>query len=210
MLQKPMCIVCVVIACIVLPSGVLASINLDLRPLAQTVNLGDAVDVGLFAVSDSGVNQLMSAADVILGWNPTFLSLLGNDNTDAVPLLVSGFPATDPYGLNETVPPQDGDGLYLAYAFGGQPVAATPTGTLLTTFRFQTLVLTAETDVRVLPHAGSPVGSTVVYDGTTPGLYVTGSLGSAAVTIVPEPTTFIALAVGVLAIVRRRRNDRNP
>ncbi len=161
----------------------MGDINVDLRPELQAVQPGAEVRVGLYVVSDSDANQLMSAADIILGWDPVQVRLLGNDNTGAVPLLVSGFPSVDPYNLSETVPPQDGDGLYLAYAFGGQPVVATPAGTLLTTFRFQALGMTFGTEIRILPSAGTPVGHTIVYDGAIPGLDVSGSLGASTVVI---------------------------
>jgi len=187
------------------PSLVAASINLEWRPNAQTVNVGDAADLGLYAVSDSGADQLLSAADVIFTWDSAFLDLLGNDNTGGAPLLVSGFPTVDPYSLNEAVPPQDGDGFYLAYAFLGMPVAATPAGTLLTTFQFQAVGQTPATDVFVAATGGSPEGHTAVYDGTTPALEVTGTLGSASVTIVPEPSTLAWLALGGLGAIRRRR-----
>lgn len=183
-----------------------AAINLELRPVHQSVSLGSQVDLGLYAASDNEAGQLLSAADVILGWEPGYLDLLGNSNAGAVLLLASGFPATDPYGLNESVPPQDGDGLYIAYAFGGQPVVATPAGTLLTTFQFQAVGLTSLTTVALLPAAGSPLGHTVVYDGTVPGLNVTGTLGSATVTIVPEP----AAAVGLLLILAGGTRRRCP
>lgn len=166
-----------------LPNLVQANINLELRPVVQGAEPGSEVQIGLYAVSDSSANQLMAAADVIIGWDPAYLHLLGKTDVGAVPLLVSGFPYPDPYNLNEVVPPQDGDGFYIAYAYGGQPVAATPAGALLTTFRFQALAETPATQVLILPSAGSPLGHTVVYDGTTPGLGVTGTLGSATVAI---------------------------
>ncbi len=164
-------------------STVRGEINLELRPPTQTAGIGETVRLGLYAVSDSDEVQSMSAADVILGWDPAYLQLLGNDDTGAVPLLVSGFPVTDPYGLNEEVPPQDGDGFYLAYAPLGRPVEATPEGTLLTTFLFDALEATEGTVVEILESAGSPVGHTVVYDGEVPGLDVTGTLGTATVVI---------------------------
>jgi len=185
-------------------SPVVANIGLEWRPSAQTVNVNDPVNIGLYAVSDSSADQLLSAADVIFSWDPVFLDLLGNDNTGGAPLLVSGFPAVEPYNLNESVPPQDGDGFYLAYAFLGSPVAATPAGTLLTTFQFLALAETPGTDVVVEQTGGSPQGHTAVYDGTVPALEVTGALGSATVTIVPEPSTLTCLALSLLAVIRRR------
>ncbi len=169
--------------CGVLSATALGAIDLEFRPAAQGVFVGTVAEIGLYVVSDSTDDQLMAAADVILGWDPDYLRLLGNHQVGAVPLLVSGFPAGDPYGLNEVVPPQDGDGLYIAYALLGVPVVATPGGALLTTFRFEALAETSETVVAILPSAGSPLGHTVVYDGTVPGLDVTGTLGAAAVTV---------------------------
>jgi hypothetical protein len=54
---------------------------------------------------------------------------------------------------------------------------------LLTTFRFAALQPTDSAVLDLLESAGSPVGHTVVWDGTTPETDVVGSLGSAEVTI---------------------------
>jgi hypothetical protein len=183
MVRKTLRIIRVTGLCGALASAALAAINLEMRPLNQTVVRGDPVRVALYAVSDSGTNQLMSAADVILGWDPDVLRLTGLDHTGATPLLVSAFPTIDPYALNETVPPQDGDGFYLAYARGGQPVAATPAGTLLVTFVFDSIAAAPETEVAVLPSAGTPTGHSAVYDGAVPGLIVTGTLGHSLVEV---------------------------
>ena len=183
MLCKIMSVICAVVVCCALPAVVQGAINLELRPATmQIAKPLDEVRLGLYAVSDSEGNQLMAAADVIIGWNPTLLLLMGNDNTGAVPLLFSGFPANDTSHINEVIPPQDGNGLYVAWANFGQPVAATPSGTLLTTFQFRALALTPATVVAILPSAGSPVGCTTVY-GTAPGSVVTGTLGAATVVI---------------------------
>src|SRR5262245_61181012 len=116
-----------------------ANINVQFRPVHQVVNVGQQTGIGVFVVSDSAQVQLMSAAQIIVGWNPTFLRLLGNSQTGATPLLSSGFPVPDPHGLNEASPPQDGNGLYVASANFLNPVPATPAGTLLTTLLFEPL-----------------------------------------------------------------------
>jgi hypothetical protein len=180
MLRKTNCVIFALVVCCALPSVALGLINLELRPATQTGETGDEVRIGLYAVSDSGVNQLLSSAQVILGWDPAFLRLLGIDTTGAVALLSSGFPANDPFGINEVVPPQDGNGLYQAFAYLGVSVSATPAGTLLTTFRFQALAVTPATVVAILHSAGSPVGYTEVLNGWRD---VTGTLGSATVGI---------------------------
>ena len=174
----------IIIGSISLAAPALAGINLDFRPPGQTVSIGDTVNVGLYAVSDDETDQLLVAANVILSWDPNFLQLLGNDDTDAVPLISSGFPGNDLFNLNEVVPPQDGDGLYVAFAPLGNPVAATPEGVLLTTFQFLALVASPQTPVDILESAGDPEGETIVFDGTVPNLDVTGTLTGGVVEIV--------------------------
>jgi hypothetical protein len=49
-------------------------------------------------------------------------------------------------------------------------------------------------------------GHTIVYDGTIPNTNKTGTLGSASITILPEPTTLALLAVGFAAIGYRRKS----
>lgn len=161
-----------------------ASINLEWRPVGQTVLVDDVVHLGLYAVSDSGNNQLLSAIDLLFSWDPNKLELQGLDPTGGAGLLFSGFPVNDAFNLNEVVPPQDGDGYYNALANFGSSVAATPSGTLLTTFLFRALAETPSTQVLIEETAGSPESRTVVFDGTIPNTDVTGTLGSATVTIV--------------------------
>lgn len=177
--------------------------------MAQAAVVGDTVDIGLFVVSDGmPQTQTLAAAEVILGWDPGVLQLLGLNNTGAVPLLSSVFHAGDVSGLNEVSPPQDGDGLYSAFANFGQPVIATMQGVLLTTFQYRALAPTLGTLVDILPTAGNPPINTTVFDGVVPNLDVTGTLGSAAVTIIPEPGTLALLALGAVALrIRRRKRD---
>jgi hypothetical protein len=163
-----------------------ANINLELRPTLQTVFLGPEaqVEVGLYAVSDDESDQFLSAIDAIIQWDPGFLQLLGNHGEGAVTLIASGFPA-DPFNLNEADPPKDGDGMYVAWAPLGVPVAATPEGSLITTFVFEPLVYTPATPVNILAAAGDPVGHTIVFDGSEPGLNVTGTLSGCLIEILP-------------------------
>jgi hypothetical protein len=165
-----------------------AAINLEWRPVSQSVQTGDTVYLGLYAVSDSDADQLLAAADVYFSWDPAYMRLLALDDTGAVSLLFSGFPASDPCNTNEEVPPQDGGGYYLAWANLGSPVPATSSGTLLTTFEFEALAEITETEVVILDSVG-PQCNTVVWDGTIPNTDVTGTLGSVAVTILGgQPT----------------------
>src|SRR5437667_12120753 len=84
-------------------------INVELRPYIPTVALGANVNVGIYVVSDSCSNQPMAAADIMFGWDPARLHLIGLTNAGATPLLSSTFP-NDGGDVNEVVPPPDGSG----------------------------------------------------------------------------------------------------
>jgi hypothetical protein len=114
------------------------------------------VRIGLYAVSADAGDRLFSGVQLIFHWDPGFLKFLGVDNTGATSLLISDV-STDPYGLNEIVPPQDGDGLYLAVALLGKPALAKVGGTLLTTFRFEVLAETCGTPIEAVAQGGSPL-----------------------------------------------------
>jgi hypothetical protein len=159
-----------------------ANINVEFRPANQTVAVNDTVNLGLYIVSDDGTDQLMSSAEIVFTWEWQYLQLLGVDDTGGAQLMpFPPFPIYLP--LNEADPPADGDGIYIALAFGGQPVAATPTGTLLTTFQFKALQVTTGTPVGIPGSSANPLGTTVVWDGTIPNFPVTGTLTGATVVI---------------------------
>jgi hypothetical protein len=172
--------------------------------------VGAPADLGLYAVSDSGSDQYMGAANIILSWNPTYLDLLGLDQTGASPDVLAAAFAPEPYGLNESNPPADGDGwIEVLAGFGPTGITATPAGTLLTTILLDALAETPLTTVSILPSGGfnqvlGP-GHTTVFDAFTPGLDVTGTLGSADITIVPEPATLCLAFLGFAAAGFRRR-----
>jgi hypothetical protein len=164
-----------------------ANINLELRPTLQTVYLGRdlEVEIELYAVSDDDTDQLLAAIDAIIQWQPEFLRLVGNHGEGAVDLLGSSFPFPDPYHINEADPPADGDGIYTAWAPFGNPVAATPEGSLITTFVFEPLVCTPATGVDFLATAGNPPGETIVFGVDGPNENVTGTLSGCTVEIRP-------------------------
>ncbi|MEW6249232.1 MAG: hypothetical protein AB1716_01170 [Planctomycetota bacterium] len=162
-----------------------ALIDLHLVPVAENCT-GRTVHISLYAVSDSGANQSISAMDVILAWDPQVLQLQGIYTQGQYPYqwLFSGWPDDHNLdGLNNTW--ADGNALYSALAqLGGPPAYATPPpGLLVTTFVFRKLRVGAATEVRMLPSYGQ-YSRTVVYDGMVPGLPVTGELRNA--TLVPS------------------------
>jgi hypothetical protein len=198
---------------LVAASAASAAIDLELRQPSQIVIVGQTVQIGLYAVSDNLSNQSLSTVDLVFSWDPSYLQLISLNQTGADANVLSAFfPAGDMWGLNEAVPPQDGTGLQLTWAMFGSPVQATPAGTLLTTFQFQALTETplfSPTQMIINTSGGNGPGGpreTKVLSGEESNLPVTGQLGMAEVTIVPEPSIGImaALALGG-ATVRRKR-----
>ena len=197
--------------CWILPAPASALINLELRPANQVVNVGDFADLELYAVSDNGSDQLMSAADILFTWDPTYLDLVGLDQTGATATLTSFFPQVDPWGgINNGNPPTSGTGLYSVSAFPGpaNAIVATPAGTLLTTFLIDAIAPTPNTVFSLVMTVGG-LSQTTVYDGTTPNTDVTGTLGVAHVTILPEPGTLVFGLLGAAALSVRRRARRS-
>ena len=168
-------------------------VNIEFRPENPVVQVGAEVRIGVYLVSsDSENGQLFATADIMFGWSPSVLRLLGLDNTGAAPLFFSGFP-NDGGNVNEVIPPQDGTGYYAAWAPFGHPVEATPAGTLVTTFRFLALASACPGSVvNVLEQAGSPPRRTVIYSGVIPNLNITGSLGSTSIIVDSTPPTVTA------------------
>lgn len=160
------------------------NVNLEWRKPIQSVCVGDTVRLGLYAVS-TGPTETLSAVDLVFAWDSTYLTLVGTDQTGAAPVQSASFVPNDIFGLNEVVPPQDGNGLLVIFAQFGSPIPATPAGTLLTTFVFQAAAASpGAITVDIPPAGGSPQINTTVWSGTQANTPVTGSLGSAAVGVV--------------------------
>lgn len=153
------------------------NINVEFRPLISGAIPNANVNFGLYFVSDSAVNQFTIAADIVFGWNNTHLQFLGIDDTGGAPVSASFFPADN--NLNEVIPPQDGNGFYQMLGQFGNPIAVTPTGTLITTFKFKALSTSCTgANLTILASAGNPLRFTRVLSGIVPNLNITGTLGS--------------------------------
>ncbi|GAB4382740.1 MAG: hypothetical protein Kow0022_00930 [Phycisphaerales bacterium] len=182
-------------------------VNLEFRPEAGVIGVGQAARVGLYATWDgSGAGQTVSAIELVFSWDTGYLSLTGLDGTGGASLITSDFPLTGSGGLNESAPPGDGDGLYRAFAMLGTPIdVSVPGGALITTFLFQGLAETPATPVDILASGGSPEVFTRVFDGTVPNTVVTGTLTGTTITIVPAPGAGVLLLTAAFAARRRRR-----
>jgi hypothetical protein len=160
-----------------------ANVNLELRPVQPVVTPGQVVEIGLYAVSDSGVDQMVRSAQVILEWDPMYLQLDSVHpcvNNGPYAWLMSGFfNDSGADGLNNTW--TDGNAYYQAVGNFVAPAWATPAGLLVTTFRFNALLATPSVQVE-MPHAYGTYTHTQVF-GDTPGVDVLGTLMAASVEI---------------------------
>lgn len=168
-------------------------INIELRPATSAVDVNTNVNIGLYFVSDSKDPQLTIAADIVFGWDNTKLQFLGIDNTGGASVMSSYLPERQP--LNEALIPQDGNGFYQMLGNLGEPLPVSPSGTLMTTFKFKSLSTSGVATFSILPSAGDPARYTRVLDGTVPNLTVTGTIGS------PAQVTVGNVVVGSLRII---------
>ena len=159
-------------------------VDLSFAPASQSVPVGTIIDVDLVGSSNGPVTQAFGGVDALLDWDPTVLALVGNDDSMAAAAwFVSGF-LTDPDGINADQ--TDGDALYTALSPITTPALAAPTGSTITTLRFQTLAPTASTTIRLTPMLGS-FGKSRVLAFSPPGSEITGSVaGLATVEITPS------------------------
>lgn len=171
-----------------LPATTHANINLELRVSSSTVSVGDTVEVGLYTVSDDETNQTFSAIDVILNWDPSVLRL-ENKIDNGFGWTLASFPCDgcldklnfdcccqqtlcDP--AYSGLPANDGVALFQAWQLGVPFPAATPEGTLITSFVFTAIARATTTEIRILDIAGE-TSATKVLNG--PAENLTGTLG---------------------------------
>lgn len=175
-------------------------VDLEWRPSDQTVSVGETVEIGLYAVAGGADDVPFAALQAILAWDPSFLELLGNNDNGPFEWLTSEFFDDSIFdGLNKTW--LDGDALYLALAPFEPPIPfATPEGLLVTTMEFTALSPTDSTEITI-PLSAGKFTETIVLPRFG-GLPITGTLGSAQVTIVPEPGTLVLVLVALGGCLR--------
>jgi len=165
-----------------------AEVDLEFRAITPVTDPGDTALVGLYAVEPSGSSApTLGAFEVIISWDSDYISLLGVDPSNPANLIFSGFPVVGSNGLNETDPPADGDGLLIGLGPLGQPIVATPAGTLIAVLQFEALFGTPGAAVDLLATGGVPLRDTIVYDGEIPNTIVTGTLAGTTLAITCGP-----------------------
>lgn len=176
-------------------------INLSLYG-PETVELNEQFNISLVA---SG-NETMMAADVIIGWNPNDLQLIGVSHQNSHPLIwssESGIKYPDFYGINESIVPMDGTALYTGYVQLGQSINAS-NSFQIASFNFKAINTFTNTTISILPdlEINYPC-ETAVYGSNAAGVNVTGNLGN--IQIVPSPGVLSLLAIGGILVNKRRR-----
>lgn len=195
-------IVAVVLAC-GLVNAASAAVNLEFRPFSSAVNLGDTVELGLYAVASSETSELVSSIDAVIIWDPSYLGEVSLPYDPPEMWLFAAFSDFALDGINDAL--DDGNALYTGWANMGEPIQVTQDGTLCDVFSFQTLAPAAHTSVSIAASFGQ-ITYTSVLDGTAGNKDITGSLGSADVSVVavPEPASLCLLTSGlVLAFLRK-------
>lgn len=199
------------------------TVSLEWRPARQAAEVGETIEIGLYAVSDSGFDKSVGAIGVVFIWDPSTLELLGNVDPcykgtcppNAYEWMYSSFrndvlgdglnadcgkeEFCDPY---TSLPFNDGNAHYLALGrmSGDAPALATPKGLLVTLFRFQTLSA-GLSELRLEEQLGEAT-RTLVIDGEDTGVIITGALGPPAEVVIAgcSPPTVSAIGPRYLAV----------
>lgn len=153
------------------------SVHLRLSPTPRVVDRGVQFDVGLYAVTDEGIQQTISAMDVVLSWNPKSMQLLGVHNNGPYLWLQSGL-LSDP--LNESL--EDGDAKYTALSNFGESAIADTDGLLVTTLQFVALAEFELSQIVIEPQLNI-YAMTRVYGADFVGQNVTGLFTGADISI---------------------------
>jgi len=186
-----------------------AAVNLEWRPSQQAVGVGDTATIGLYMVASGAASEMVGSMDVVVLWDPAYLGApsLGDPlpwwDSDGYSLVwdINAY-YEDPPGTAKLN--NDGDCMYTAWAPLGSwnSVEVTPGGVLAVEFQFTALAVTSGTWVTIAPTYG--LYTTAVYDGSQGNLDIKGTLGSALV-VVPEPSSLLALGVGLLSVIANRK-----
>ncbi len=156
----------------------LADVDVAFLPAPRTVDRGVLFDLQLVVTSDSGVDQSISAMDVVLTWDTAELEFVGVVRNSPYAWLMTAF-LPDP--LNDSI--DDGDAKLTALANFSEPAFASPEGLLVATFQFRALIDTALTTIRIVP--STPMfTATQVFGAEVANQIITGVLEDAPITTV--------------------------
>jgi len=178
-------------------------VDLRLEASSQTVMVGDFVDVTLVLDAGAGSPQQVSAMDVILNYDPGYLSLQSAADPSGQ-WLVSGF-LPDLDGINTDI--ADGSAIFTALA----PVSALPAAAPLLHVAMFRLLALAPTPAAALHMPGTmgAFGETRVFGEGVQNNITGDHSGITSIRIIPEPTGGLSLVAGAaLLALRRSRSQR--
>lgn len=163
-------------------------VNLSFSPTDTLVEVGEQVEIQILVLASGLDNVSFSAVDALLDYDPSYLVLLGVDDTLAAETWFASSFLPDPDGINDNI--TNGDALYTALCTPGFPATAPPAGAIVTTLRFLALQETPGTLLSFNPSMGT-YGVTEVYSYDTAGGTLTGDISNTAtIRIAPEPAGF--------------------
>lgn len=151
--------------------------NLSLSPADNYVEVGDHIDIQIIVLASALTDVNYTAIDALLDYDPTYIQLLNNDDTNSAESWFASAFLPDPDGINASI--SDGNAIYTALAAPGVPAVAPPGGAIVTTLRFLALQSTPTTVLSFLPTMGS-FGKTAIYAFGMPGGVVTGNISDTA------------------------------
>jgi len=190
-------LVLVLLATACFPGEIWGNVDLVLVATNDCVQVGDVVEIELYAVSDSTDDQPFSTVEAIIRWDPTVLELLlpAPASCSGTPFFICGF-LPNPDSLNEgggspNLPDNDGDALHTSLSSpnpAARPEATPPPGLLVTTFRFTALAPSADSMVFLDPSVPGGISQTRVLEVNN--VDVTGSIdgGVAGITVASAAT----------------------
>lgn len=170
-----------------------AKIDLSLVPSTNQVELDQTFEVSLMMNAQT-TPQRYFVSDIIFGWNPNELEFVGISHENSHPFImlpISGLPYCPPgqstgcgdfYGINEVLPPVDGNGLYQGYGQLGEVWIVDSQPVQIVKFIFKVIAPFETTEISFIPQLTvNYPHSTRVYGSYIPGLEVTGTLTNAVV-----------------------------
>ncbi len=171
-----------------------AKIDLTLIPETTKVSQGQTFSVSLM-MSAQTTPQRYLVADIIFAWDHNVLEFVDVSHEGSHPLIwvpPSGMPCPEDYtecagiggdytGINEAIPPADGNGLYYGYGELGQVFIVTEPVQIVK-FIFKVIAPFETTQISLLPQLTVTwPAETVVYGSYIPGLDTLGNINNATV-----------------------------
>ena len=178
-----------------------ALVNLSLEPSTSTVSVGDPFSLELWMRS-SPTGQSLDGADVNLQWNPLYVRFDGFVENGDYDWMTVFYTNESKPGFDPTF--SDGTAEFTLFAQLPRPSPPTPyTDLHALTLNFTALAATDSTSLTIPSSLPGNLPTCVAWQGDD----ITGTLTGADIEIVPvpEPSSIIALAGGLIPLLAMKR-----